>query len=223
MKWDGLPLLVFGSGGISKETYSLVKQINEHNSQKVYNFIGFVEDEASKIGVEIIDGYKVVTCDEEILEYISCFSVIGIIIPIGNPKVKSIIYNKINGNENVVYPNLVHPSVKFDENTVRLGIGNILTAGVNLTCDIKIGNFNLINLNSTIGHDTEIKDYNVINPLVAVSGNVIVNNGCLVGTGAKILQQLTIGENVTIGSGAVVVKDVEENCTVVGIPAKRIK
>lgn len=223
MRWNGLPLLIFGSGGISKETYNLVKQINTHNNQQIYNFLGFVEDNASNIGNEIIDGFKVVTCDDDMKEYANSFLVVGIVIPMGNPKVKSKIYSKIKVIENAVYPNIIHPSVKFDVNTVKLGIGNILTSGINLTCDIKIGNFNLINLNSTIGHDTEIKDFNVINPLVAVSGNVIINNGCLIGTGAKILQQLRINDNATVGSGAVVVADVEANSTVVGVPAKRIK
>ncbi len=223
MKWNGLPLLIFGSGGISKETYNLIKQINIHQSQQIYDFLGFVEDDASKIGKEIIDGFKVVTCDDKIREYSDSFPVIGIVIPIGNPKIKSIIYNKIKYTENAVYPNIIHPNVKFDVNNVELGVGNIITSGVNLTCNIKIGNFNLINLNSTIGHDTEIKDFNVINPLVAVSGNVIINNNCLIGTGAKILQQIKIGNNAIVGSGAVVVKDVEENSTVVGVPAKRIK
>lgn len=223
MKWNGLPVLIFGSGGISKETYNLINQINEHNSQTIYEFLGFVEDEATKIGNEVIGGFKVVTCDDEIEKYSSLFSVLGIIIPIGNPKIKSIIYNRIKNIRNIVYPNIIHPNVHFDTNSVSLGIGNIITSGVNLTCDIRFGNFNLVNLNSTIGHDTEIGDFNVINPLVAISGNVKIKNCCLIGVGAQILQQLTINNNVTVGSGAVVIKDVEENSTVVGVPAKRIK
>lgn len=223
MIWKGLPLLIFGSGGISKETYNIVKQINEYNNQQVYHFIGFVENDISEIGNEIIDGFKVVTCDEYIEEYSSSFPVIGIVIPIGNPKIKSIIYNRIKNIGNAVYPNIIHPNVKSNFNNVKLGIGNILTAGVNLTCDIKIGNFNLINLNSTVGHDVKIGDFNVINPLVAISGNVSINKCCLIGTGAKILQQLSVEDNVTVGSGAVVVKDVKKNSTVVGVPAKQIK
>jgi len=223
MRWNGLPVLIFGSGGISKETYHIIKQINASNHQKVYDFLGFVEDEVSKIGKEIIDGFKVVACDENIKEYCSAFSILGMVLPIGNPKIKAIIYNKIRDIENIVYPNIIHPNVTFGANSVQLGVGNIFAAGTSFTCDIKIGNFNLINLNSTIGHDTEIGDFNVINPLVAISGNVVIKNGCLIGTGAKILQQLTIGDDATIGSGAVVIRDVEPSSTVVGIPAKRIK
>lgn len=224
MLWNGLPLLVFGSGGISKEVYNLIKYINRSSNQKIFNFIGFVGANKDEIGNEIIDSYKVVSSDESIIDFVSDYALIGIVIPIGNPKIKANIYYKVRSIKNAVFPNIIHPNIILNEENVKMGIGNIITAGVNLTCDIEIGNFNLINLNSTIGHDTEIGDFNVINPLVAVSGNVNIKNECLVGTGAQILQGLKISNCSTIGAGAVVVKDIlESNTTVVGIPAKPIK
>ncbi|MFZ5910585.1 MAG: serine O-acetyltransferase [Chloroflexota bacterium] len=42
-------------------------------------------------------------------------------------------------------------------------------------------------------------------------------------TGAKVLGDVTVGDNSTIGANAVVVKDVPPNCTVVGVPAYIIK
>ena len=42
----------------------------------------------------------------------------------------------------------------------------------------------------------------------------------VVGAGAKVLGAITIGENTRIGAGSVVVRDVESNCTVVGIPGR---
>lgn len=44
----------------------------------------------------------------------------------------------------------------------------------------------------------------------------------VVGAGAKILGGITIGRNTRIGAGSVVVKNVDENCTVVGIPGRII-
>lgn len=223
MSWDGLPILIFGSGGVSKDTYYIIKQINECNNCKIYNVLGFVESDSFRIGNEIVDGYKVVVCDECIYEYSKEFPILGVVIPIGNPRIKSKIYNDIKKIENIVYPNIIHPKVIFNSSSIKLGIGNILTSGINLTYDIEVGNFNLINVNSTIGHDTKIGNFNVINPLAAISGNVTIHNNCLIGTGAKVLQQLTIKSNAIVGSGAVVIKNVEENTTVVGIPAKQIK
>lgn len=45
-----------------------------------------------------------------------------------------------------------------------------------------------------------------------------LKNNVVVGAGAKVLGPITIGENAKIGSNAVVVKDVPDNATVVGVP-----
>lgn len=50
-----------------------------------------------------------------------------------------------------------------------------------------------------------------------------VEDNVVIGTGAKVLGNITIGKNAKIGAGAVVLKDVEENTTVVGVPAHKIR
>lgn len=45
----------------------------------------------------------------------------------------------------------------------------------------------------------------------------------VVGAGAKVLGNITIQKNVRIGAGSVIMRDVPENCTVVGIPGKVVK
>ena len=49
-----------------------------------------------------------------------------------------------------------------------------------------------------------------------------LGNNIVVGSGAKILGNITIGDNARIGAGSVVVNDVPENSTVVGIPGRII-
>ena len=50
-----------------------------------------------------------------------------------------------------------------------------------------------------------------------------IEEGCLIGAGAKILGNITIGKNSKVGANAVVLHNVPSNTTVVGIPAKVIK
>jgi len=47
-----------------------------------------------------------------------------------------------------------------------------------------------------------------------------LKNGVLVATGAKVLGSITIGDNAKIGANSVVLKDVPDDSTVVGIPGK---
>ena len=48
----------------------------------------------------------------------------------------------------------------------------------------------------------------------------IIGNNVFIGSGAKILGNITIGDNVKIGANAVVLKDIKNNVTTVGIPSK---
>jgi len=59
------------------------------------------------------------------------------------------------------------------------------------------------------------------NPISKV--DIIIGNNCYISTGVTILGPVTIGDNVTIGAGAVVTKDVPDNVIIAGIPAKIIK
>ena len=51
---------------------------------------------------------------------------------------------------------------------------------------------------------------------------IVIGDNCYISTGVTLLTPLRIGNNVTIGAGAVVTKDVPDNCTVGGVPARVI-
>ena len=50
-----------------------------------------------------------------------------------------------------------------------------------------------------------------------------IKDGVMIGAGAKVLGPITIGEHAKVAAGAVVVKDVEPNATVVGIPGRVVR
>ena len=50
-----------------------------------------------------------------------------------------------------------------------------------------------------------------------------IGNDVVIGSGAQILGPVKIGDNARVAANAVVVNDVKENATVIGIPAKEIK
>ena len=47
-----------------------------------------------------------------------------------------------------------------------------------------------------------------------------LKDGVIIGAGAKILGPIILGKNVRVGSNSVVVKSIDDNCTVVGIPGR---
>lgn len=219
-RWNGLPLVIFGSGGISREVAQLVEDINNHSPVQVFDLLGFVESDPEMVGNRS-SIYDIVSCDRDFSSFAARFPVLGVALPIGFPKVKRKVFTNVLADiKNIVYPNLIHPSVSVQRETLDIGVGNIITAGLRLTTNIKIGNFNLFNLNSTVGHDVVIGDFCVINPVATISGGVTVEDDVLIGTGTNILQNITIKARSTAGAGSLVAKDIPEDTVVVGIPAK---
>ena len=82
-----------------------------------------------------------------------------------------------------------------------------------------------------IGETTIIGDDVIIYQQVTLGGtgkehgkrHPTIGNNVIIGAGAKILGNIKIADNVRIGAGSVVVEDVPEYCTVVGIPGKIVK
>ena len=83
--------------------------------------------------------------------------------------------------------------------------------GIVIHPDVRVGVNCLIHQQVTIG----VKRGNSKAPIIA--GHVDI------GAGAKIIGNITLGDHVRIGANAVVLKDIPNNCTAVGIPAKVIK
>jgi len=57
----------------------------------------------------------------------------------------------------------------------------------------------------------------------SLSGRPVILDNVSITAGAKIIGNITIGNNSVIGANAVVIKNVPDNCTVVGIPAFIVK
>lgn len=82
-----------------------------------------------------------------------------------------------------------------------------------------------------IGETAEVGDDVMIYQGVTLGGtgkdigkrHPTVESGVMIGAGAKVLGPIKIGKNAKIAAGAVVVKDVEPNCTVVGVPGEIVR
>lgn len=208
-------IAIYGAGGFGREVKMLIDQIN--NQHQEYEFIGFFDDGVKKD--QLVNGHPVLGDINTLNDWQTS---LGVVFAIGNPLIKKETISKLN-NTNISFPTLIHPNVLIGEDHVSIGEGVIICAGNIITTDIEIGNHVIINLNCTVGHDTTIGDYSSFMPGINISGEVVIHEGVYGGTGAKIINQVEIGEYVTIGAGAVVTKNLPNHCTAVGIPAKPLK
>jgi sugar O-acyltransferase (sialic acid O-acetyltransferase NeuD family) len=209
-------IIIIGAGGFGREVKMLIDQMNLKGNK--YEFLGYFDD-GVKTGT-IINNNEVLGSIDDLLK---SDEKINVIVAIGSPDIKKKIVEKLLKNSNIAFPTLIHPSVIIGDEFVKIGKGCIICAGTIITCNIIIKDFVILNLMCTVGHDTTIHSFASFMPSVNISGEVVIHEEVYVGTGAKIINQLEIGEQTIIGAGAVVSKSLPERCTAVGIPAKPIK
>ncbi len=86
------------------------------------------------------------------------------------------------------------------------------------------GGLSLLHPTGIVIHpDAEIGPNCLILQQVTITGRVVIGGHVDIGAGAKIIGPLTIGSHAKIGANAVVLKDVPDGCTAVGIPARIVR
>ena len=89
-----------------------------------------------------------------------------------------------------------------------------------MSTNVHIGDFVFLNMESMICHDGIVGDFSTLAPRATMAGNVKVGAGCYLGISSTCIQGIELGDGVTVGGGAMVVKDIPAGLTVVGVPAK---
>lgn len=207
---------VYGAGGFGREVLVLIEQINKEKIE--WEFVGFWDDDPTIDG--LINNYPLLGGIEQLNKF---EEELYLVCSVGDPQTKEKIIKNIT-NKNILYPILIHPNAQIGSREfVSIGEGTIITAGNIITTNIVIGKHVILNLACTVGHDSVIGDFSSFMPTVNISGGVNIKKNVYVGTGAKIINLLEIGENTIVGAGAVVAKSLPPNCTAVGMPAKPIK
>lgn len=209
-------ILIYGAGGFGREIACLINSINQVKKQ--WELIGFIDD-GIPVGHSNRFG-KVVGNLDTLNNYPDK---IAVVISVASPEIIKKLTDGI-ANPNVWFPNLIAPDVKFhDPDSFSIGIGNIIFFSCRISCDVKMGDFNLMNSLASLGHDVKIGNRNVLNPAVRISGNCKVGNDNFFGVQSIILQRITIGNNTRVGASSVVIKTTKDHSLYFGNPAKRIK
>jgi len=203
-------LVIIGAGGFGREIAWLVERINQ--KKETWNLIGFIDDGLA-VDAEV-NQYKVIGDSNWLIGrkndlYVLC--------AIGNAKTRKTIINKIEVNKSLKFATVIDPSVNIS-NLVNIGEGSMICAGNNITVNIDIGKHVIINLDCTIGHDVVLDDFVTLYPSVNVSGMTHICTLSEMGTGSAIIQGVKIANNVIVGAGGVVIKDIVEQGIYTGVP-----
>ncbi len=104
--------------------------------------------------------------------------------------------------------------------TSDVGRGSILLDSVVVTADARIGEHVVVMPNCTITHDDILEDFVTLAAGVALGGSVRVRRAAYIGMNASVRQGVEVGKKSIIGMGSVVLRNVPEEQTWAGVPAR---
>lgn len=197
-------LIIIGGGGHAKVIIDMAIKCNN-------NILGFLDDDKS---VSEIFGYKRLGNISDCVKYSDKTK---FIIAIGNNMIRKNIFEKYKLN----FVTLIHPNAVIGLD-VTIGEGTVVMAGATINASAKIGKQSIINTSCVVEHDVVVGDFTMLAPHSTVCGFSKIGNNCWLGAGATVNNVLKICDDVTIGSGGVVVKNIGEPGKYAGIPVSKI-
>lgn len=214
--------VILGAGGMARESICHLKDFFLSISSGADKFFNIV----------LVDDFSPLTqismCGEkyEIIkdwDFSKFDNVVGFLAAVGDPKLKEKMVKKAIEVGLLPAPTLVHPKAVIQNGDNTIGVGGIICPGVVVTTNVSIGDYVIINYNSTVGHDAEIGDYVTVNPGSNLSGNVFIDRLTSIGAGSVIREKTKIASGVITGAQSCVVKNIDRNNIVVtGVPAKEL-
>ena len=206
-------LVIIGAGGFGRETAALIHDIKE--KETTWTFLGFIDDAVSG---KTIEGQPVIGSVNDLSQMDPKPNVV---VAIANSNVRETIVTKLK-KDGFIFPSIIHPTVTVGPE-VTIGEGCIICQNVIFTTNVIVGPFCILNLNCTFGHDTVLEDYISMMSHTAIAGDVHIGKACYFGLHCTVINQKSITEGCTFGAGAVIVHDIKESGTYVGVPARKIK
>ena len=147
-------IAIYGAGGFGKEVACLLNHINNSCDEK-WNIIGFFDDNLEK--GTLISHYGVVLGG--INELNSYDKELALALAMGSPQYLKNVRNSIT-NGNVYFPNIIAPDFGIsDIESFSIGEGNIIGWRCSVSCDVTIGNYNILNADIVLGHDVKIDEF----------------------------------------------------------------
>ncbi|RLS76106.1 MAG: acetyltransferase [Planctomycetota bacterium] len=206
--------LIVGAGGFGREVYSWT--LGQLHAAGTNPRVGFLDDDATvldkfpelkRLWVGRISDYEPQSGDR-------------LLMAIGDPSAKLAVAEQLTarGGRFVSY---IHPTAVLASD-VQVGVGVIICPSVVICCNVRLGDFVLMNVGALAGHDSMIGDGCTLSPHADVTGQVVLERGVFLGCRAVILPKIHVGEFSRVGAGSVVISQVKPRVTMMGVPAKRI-
>ena len=135
---------------------------------------------------------------------------------------RELVFKKYHVELGIPFVTIIDKSCHVDE-SAKIGDGVVMfpTAMVDKGCVIEDNV--LLNVGVTIAHDSTVKKHSFLSPRVAMAGFSTIGQRCMIGINSTIIDNVNICDDVRVGGGNLVIKDIEKPGLYVGSPVRWIK
>ncbi len=201
-------LILIGAGGYAK---SVVDAVDIYN-YKICGFIDEFTENKSHLGYPILAKSLSEIENNDKYVYFIC---------VGNNINRKVWYDRLK-NQSLRIINIVDRSAIVSP-TATVGTGCFIGKMAVVNGGSEISDNCIINTKALVEHGTFVASHVNVSTNAVLNGDVKIGEGSFIGSCSVTIGQLKIGSWSTVGAGAVVVKDVGDNVTVAGVPARVIK
>lgn len=212
---SSIDIIILGANGNcvdAAETVDLLSQRGEP-----LRMLGFLDDDDALLGRQV-GGYPVLGKIATLSSYPHARFVCGIGSPASFRRKPEIV--AAAGLPAERWATIVHPAASVSP-SAQLGYGCVLLANCAIGANARLGDHVIVLQNSVISHDSVIGACTAIATGVCVSGLVTIGDNCYVGSNASLRERIRLGARVLVGTGAVVLNDVDGDAVMIGNPARR--
>lgn len=205
-------LALIGVGGHGDAIYPYI-------DTSEYELVGFFDDKP----ISSHKGLPILGKTNDVISALDANSIDAVFIAIGDNKPRKKIFDLIVEKHYDKLINIICPTATILNPELIKGRGIFVGHEAFVGALVEVYDNVIINTKSIVEHNSIVKSHCNVAPAAVILGSVTLEEGAYIGASSTIKQLITIDSWATVGAGAVVVKNIEDDGTYVGIPAKKIK
>lgn len=207
-----MKLGIYGAGGLGKEICDTALMSNADRYEEIL-FIDDNKDTHEYYGKKVYSLKK----------FINKFSKdeCEIIIGVGEPSVRSDLFQKVNDYA-YRFATIIHPT-SVVSSSCTLGQGVYIGPFSFVSSNTVLSNNVLIQPHTLVGHDTTVGFSSVVSPHASIAGACKIGERSYIALNASVGEKISIGNDSIIGMASCVNRDIQSEVIAIGCPARVVK